>query len=191
MPMDKQTQRRLMKAKLLLIDHATQAEMSSLVSKNLSQLLSSLNVIQQKICIGAFAPIAQEPRLDLLHSAELEKLTSYPAFNQDLQVMIFKMSRWGDLVLKKDFGPEILGPAADALEVTPGLILIPGLVFGANGDRLGRGKGFYDKYLSGYRGIKIGICFGMQVVEMLPTETHDIPLDYIVTEEKIIKCKRA
>jgi 5-formyltetrahydrofolate cyclo-ligase len=189
--MDKSNHRRTMKETLSLIDEVCFAEMSSLVSKNLSQLFSELNVIQQKMCIGAFASIAKEPHLDLLRSKEIEKLTAYPVCDSNQERMAFKMARMDDLVIKRDFGPKILGPDSNAPEVAPGLILIPGLAFTVNGERLGRGKGFYDKYLCGYHGLKIGICFSVQVVSLIPTEKHDVLLDYIVTEKKIIKCERA
>ena len=95
------------------------------------------------------------------------------------------------LVIKKDFGFKILGPSLKSIEVTPEVILVPGLAFSEKGERLGRGKGFYDKYLSQYRGIKIGICFSEQLIENLPSEKHDETLDYIVTDERIINCSNA
>ena len=57
--------------------------------------------------------------------------------------------------------------------------------------RLGRGKGFYDQYLAHYSGIKVGVCFSDQIVDLVPAEKHDVNLDYIVTEKKWIKCKLA
>lgn len=67
-------------------------------------------------------------------------------------------------------------------------MLIPGLGFSAHGERLGRGKGFYDRYLSNYKGLKIGVCFDCQWSEVnLPTDSWDIKMDYIITETKCIK----
>lgn len=184
-----------MKEKLSSMSAESFNDLSSLISKNLSQLFSDQNVIQKKLIIGAFAPITKksirEPMLDLLEWEELANLTSYPAYDSELKVMTFKMARMSDLVIKKDFGPEILGPDLKSKEVVPDLILVPGLAFSESGDRLGRGKGFYDKYLEHYRGVKIGVCFGTQVVDEIPTETHDIALDYLVSEQEIKKCIRA
>ena len=188
--MTKEVLRKLMKAKLSLIDEKSFTEKSSLVSKNLSLLTSSLSIIQDEIRIGVFAPIAKEPLWYLGQAAEIEKLTAYPANGAD-NMMTYRMARMSDLVIRKDFGFEILGPSLEAPEVIPGVILIPGLVFTERGERLGRGKGFYDKYLSHYHGIKIGICFSEQLEDELPTEKHDVTLDYIVTDNKIINCKRA
>ncbi|MDD4973698.1 MAG: 5-formyltetrahydrofolate cyclo-ligase [Bacteriovorax sp.] len=189
--MTKEVLRKLMKAKLSLIDENSFTEKSTLISKNLAFLNSSLKVIQDKISIGVFAPIAKEPLWYLGFSEEIEKLTAYPAKGTDNNVMTYRMARMSDLVIKKDFGFEILGPPLESPEVIPGVILIPGLVFTERGERLGRGKGFYDKYLSQYHGIKIGICFSEQLEDSVPTEKHDVTLDYIITDEKIINCKRA
>lgn len=59
------------------------------------------------------------------------------------------------------------------------LIVVPGVAFTRNGMRLGRGKGFYDKYLSQeeFRAFKVGVCYPHQVVDALPTDPHDMPTD--------------
>lgn len=186
--MDKLQHRQLMKDKLSKIDEEQFLEKSFLISKNLSQLLSDLNVIQKKNCIGAFASFEKEPRLGFLLTDEVKGLTAYPAFDVKKNVMTYKLANFSELIEKKEFGPKILGPKLEATEVIPDVILIPGIVFSESGERIGRGKGFYDKYLANYRGIKIGLCFSLQVTQSLPTERHDVALDYIVTEEKIIKC---
>lgn len=60
-------------------------------------------------------------------------------------------------------------------------IIVPGVAFTAAGMRLGRGKGFYDKYLSqpGFRAFKAGVCYPHQVVEELPADPFDIPVDHL------------
>ena len=59
-------------------------------------------------------------------------------------------------------------------------IIVPGVAFTAAGMRLGRGKGFYDKYLSqpGFRAFKAGVCYPHQVVEELPADPFDVPVDH-------------
>jgi len=66
-------------------------------------------------------------------------------------------------------------------------IIVPGLAFDLNKNRLGRGKGCYDKYLKNYNGIKIGLCKETQIIEKVPVEEHDIKMDIIVTEKRVIK----
>jgi 5-formyltetrahydrofolate cyclo-ligase len=71
------------------------------------------------------------------------------------------------------------------------LILVPGIVFDKEGHRIGYGLGYYDKFLRKVpKAIKIGLAFDFQVVDKLPREMHDVPVDFIVTEERIIECKR-
>ena len=71
--------------------------------------------------------------------------------------------------------------ACDASQID--LIIVPGVAFTASGARLGRGKGFYDKYLAlpGMRASKIGVCFAHQLAAELPAEPHDVVMDRVVT----------
>ncbi len=62
------------------------------------------------------------------------------------------------------------------------LIIVPGVAFTKRGERLGRGKGYYDRYLAQAtcNAYKIGVCYSHQIVESLPTEQHDIIMDEII-----------
>ena len=60
--------------------------------------------------------------------------------------------------------------------------VIPGMAFDAEGHRLGRGRGYYDRFLSRVPFIyKIGLCFGFQLVEEVPTDENDIRMDLIIS----------
>ncbi len=67
------------------------------------------------------------------------------------------------------------------------LILAPGLAFTPGGKRLGRGGGFYDRLLSRKRNDArvMGVCFDLQLLDEIPEEPHDAPMDAIVTERGI------
>lgn len=65
-------------------------------------------------------------------------------------------------------------------------VLVPGLAFSTDGHRLGYGGGFYDRLLKETNGHKVGLAFHEQIVENLPTESHDVALDLIVTDQTII-----
>lgn len=57
------------------------------------------------------------------------------------------------------------------------------------GLRLGRGKGCYDRFFAANpQVLRVGVCYSVQVLDSIPTEPHDQKLDYIVSEEEIIKC---
>ncbi len=65
------------------------------------------------------------------------------------------------------------------------LMIMPAVAFTPQGDRLGRGKGFYDRYLSrkGFRAKCIGVCFNHQLLDTLPTEPHDRRTDMVITAD--------
>lgn len=80
--------------------------------------------------------------------------------------------------MREAAGSEII--ASDELA----LVLVPGVAFDRAGGRLGRGGGFYDRYLAGVaRGLRrVGVCFDAQLVDRVPREEHDALVDAIVTE---------
>ena len=63
------------------------------------------------------------------------------------------------------------------------LMIVPARAFTPNGDRIGRGGGFYDKYMSleGFRAVKYGVAFACQIFDTLPTDPHDISVDEVFT----------
>ncbi len=81
-----------------------------------------------------------------------------------------------------DLNPEFRGD-----EVAPDALIIPALAYDKSGVRLGRGGGFYDRYLSDYTGLTIGIS--KNFVEELPEEDHDQRVQYVFNLKEIIKVK--
>lgn len=73
------------------------------------------------------------------------------------------------------------------------LVLVPGLAFTRTGQRLGRGKGFYDRFLARLSADDcyfMGVCHQWQIVERIPTEATDIQLDFLLTPQELISCKK-
>lgn len=64
------------------------------------------------------------------------------------------------------------------------LIVVPGVAFDKQRNRLGRGKGYYDKILKQTRACKIGVCFDFQYLDQVPTEEHDVCMDLIIPAKK-------
>lgn len=60
------------------------------------------------------------------------------------------------------------------------VIVVPGVAFDKEGNRLGRGKGYYDKILKGILGYKIGVCFDFQLVDCVPTDDYDVRMDRVI-----------
>lgn len=69
------------------------------------------------------------------------------------------------------------------------MVIVPGVAFDNKGNRLGRGKGYYDRFLNGIRTFKIGICFDFQMCKEIPINDLDIPMDEVWTENGYISRK--
>jgi 5-formyltetrahydrofolate cyclo-ligase len=83
----------------------------------------------------------------------------------------------------------ILEPAADAPARAPDALLMPLLAVDPCGVRLGQGAGYYDLTLAGLPGaLKIGLAWDVQVVEALRADPWDVPLDWIATPTRLIRC---
>ncbi len=81
---------------------------------------------------------------------------------------------------------QIIQPKTYEIDVS----LVPGVAFDQKGNRVGFGKGYYDRILKKIKGIKIGLCFDFQIKEKLPYSSHDVRMDTIITEKRkiIINC---
>lgn len=73
-------------------------------------------------------------------------------------------------------------PVVDRTEI--GLVLVPCLMCDREGYRLGYGGGYYDRWLAGYRGFTVCVCPEERVMDCLPREEFDVPVDLVLTEEK-------
>lgn len=97
----------------------------------------------------------------------------------------FRTNSWGI--------PEPNGPHFDIAGITGTIVLVvPGLAFDTNGGRLGRGKGFYDRFLenSCYPLISCGVCFEEQLVSSVPRQNHDKRVDMLLTDKRHIHCTK-
>ncbi|NLW40703.1 MAG: 5-formyltetrahydrofolate cyclo-ligase [Tissierellia bacterium] len=90
---------------------------------------------------------------------------------------------------------DILAPKEEYIrEIHPkeiDVVLVPGVVFTPAGYRIGYGGGYYDRFFSKNKDIyKIGLCFDMQIADEIPIDLYDIPVDIIITEDRIIDCSK-
>lgn len=69
------------------------------------------------------------------------------------------------------------------------IIIVPGLCFSPDGSRLGYGKGYYDRFLQNKSLISIGLCYNSFIINNIPADKYDIPVDYIISEKRIYNCK--
>ena len=69
-------------------------------------------------------------------------------------------------------------------------VFVPGVAFDRNGNRLGRGAGWYDRLLGrlGARAPRVALAYEFQLLEEVPTEPGDLPVHYVVTEDRVVAC---
>ncbi|MBM65731.1 MAG: 5-formyltetrahydrofolate cyclo-ligase [Myxococcales bacterium] len=80
-------------------------------------------------------------------------------------------------------------PPIGAPIVHPDVILVPGLAFAEDGSRLGRGQGFYDRYLATHETLSIGVVDEAGLLASVPREAHDARMDVIVTQDRVLDRK--
>lgn len=138
--------------------------------------------------VMAYAAIPPEVDLSLVLEAILAagKTLVLPRCEEDGIMTARRIDDLGQLVSGAYGIPEPTpdAPVISAKEIV--LILVPGLAFDAAGRRLGRGKGYYDRFLADFCGKTMGICG--QLMQEIPVEPHDITMDAIATDHGIIFC---
>lgn len=71
------------------------------------------------------------------------------------------------------------------------LIIVPGVAFDSKGSRIGFGKGYYDRFLQENKeALKVALAFEEQIVDSIPAELHDISVDMIITEKRVVRCNK-
>src|SRR5579862_2932379 len=147
--------------------------------------------LQSAHTILFFAPLPDEldvwPLLEKLLPAK--KICALPAFDPDTQS--YSSRRVKNLetdIFTGKFG--ISEPLLECEEIPLDkfdLVLVPGMAFDLNGNRLGRGRGFYDRILSAASGVKCGVAYDFQIVEKIPVEPHDARVTFIFTPTKCVR----
>ncbi len=72
------------------------------------------------------------------------------------------------------------------------LVLVPGVAFDTAGNRIGFGAGYYDRFMKRLKAgaVKAALAYSFQIVDAVPSDEYDIPVDYLINEKNIIKCSR-
>lgn len=64
------------------------------------------------------------------------------------------------------------------------MIVVPGMAFDSNGNRVGRGRGYYDRLLASTKALKVGVAYDCQMVDSIEVDSYDQPVDIVITETR-------
>lgn len=183
--------RRIKKEEILSLPHEVRVKKDIQIGEWLKAYLeyywknSPSQKNQSILNLGVYSPLKDEVVWDsALVDLGFIKLC-YPSYLSEGR-MVFRQCSQEDLLYTRDFGVSIGAPSIDAIEEVPDICLIPGLCFTREGHRLGRGKGYYDRYLENFSGVKIGIAYSEQFEAELPCEEHDQLLDGVISEQGVL-----
>jgi 5-formyltetrahydrofolate cyclo-ligase len=88
--------------------------------------------------------------------------------------------RFGILEPLPEFRRTVLPNASD-------IVVVPGIGFTPEGNRIGYGGGYFDRFLAGFTGVSAALAYSMQIVPSVPEEPHDVPVDIVVTESDVFR----
>ncbi|MEM0467419.1 MAG: 5-formyltetrahydrofolate cyclo-ligase [Candidatus Thermoplasmatota archaeon] len=109
------------------------------------------------------------------------------------KILLSRLNSWDDL---EEGSYHILEPKQKKIDEIPlkdiDLIFVPGIAFDPSGNRIGHGHGYYDRLLMMAKDkLKIALAFELQIVDHIPEEKHDVRMNTIITEQRIIHCSNA
>jgi len=141
--------------------------------------------------ISGYVPINNEvdilPYIKELYDNDKSKILLFPKIINN-EISMFKINDFYNDFVKGKYNI----PEPNTIEYLDfiDIVLIPGVVFGKNGYRIGYGKGYYDRFLIKNKNrikYKIGISYDFQLTKEIPHNENDQKLDYIISESEIIR----
>lgn len=156
-------------------------------SDDIAQRLLDASLFSCPANIALYASIHQEVLTEGIFT-RLKQMGCRIMFPRALRdtLNFVEVSSWDDLKPGSWRIPEPkLGSVVNLEDIEA--VLIPGLAFDEAGNRLGFGKGFYDRSLRNYAGLKIGLGYDFQVLPAIPRADHDLVCDVIVTEKRLVR----
>lgn len=182
--MEKNRIRRQIKAQVLSLTEAIQRAQSQSVAERIEALVAE----RKPRVVALFSPLRDEvqilPLAKKLASAcrvVLPRVGDRADGTPEMEFFDYEPSS----LIEGAYG--IIEPQGDKVCATEeiDLMVVPGVAFTRDGVRLGRGKGYYDRYLAreGFRAYTVGVCYACQLLRELPSEEHDRRVDIVVVGE--------
>lgn len=179
--MDKDTLRRRIRARKSLLDAVEAAKAAEQVFSRLESLVAF--TMADRILIYNSLPDELSTR-DFISRWKSVKHFFLPRVNGiDLDILPYDSTRMslGAFRIEEPQGDDITDPALMEL------IIMPAMAYDRKGNRLGRGKGYYDRLLPRSKALRIGVAYDFQLVDELETDPFDQPVDIVITESGIYR----
>lgn len=173
------------RAAMKWLDRALTAEERRAASRRIFARVAASPEFAAARCVGLFCSLPDEP----------DTAEALAAWSRRKRVVVPRVE--GEELRFYDYDPATLvrgafgiaEPGVEARLCRPDeidLLIVPGVAFARSGARLGRGKGFYDRYLSqpGVRAVCIGVCHACRLVDTLPVDPHDVAMQRVVSDEE-------
>ena len=159
-------------------------------SQSIIERIRRLDIFADAKRIGLYHAWPDEPDLARLVREYVQtKQLFIPRVEGD-DIAFYAYTGEADLEAEGAYG--IAEPTADAataiLPSSLDLLLVPGVAFDRKGSRMGRGKGYYDRFLPATQARLIGVTFSYRLLEELPTDPWDRPMDGVITESETLFC---
>ena len=179
--MTKDEIRSVMRAKRRALSAETAAKNSAEISKRLFALPEFRRSETVMVYMSAFKEPSTDAILDRVLS---EKRAVVPVCDTEKHTIIPSYINSKNDLASGAYGirepKNIMKADIDDID----LALVPGLAFDLHGARIGFGEGYYDRFLSEFRGVKLGICHDFQLLSEIPSLDHDSAMDIIITEKR-------
>lgn len=159
------------------------------LQENIFRLFKESDLYKNADCIFCYSAIGSEASVDSVIESALKdgKKVALPVCLDEKGNMEFYFIKSLDDTAKGMYG--IKEPDTDrctkAIFDKSTVCLVPGLSFDLKGNRLGYGKGYYDRFLSCFSGKSVGICFESCLCDELIIDEHDKKVNYLITDKKI------
>lgn len=180
---DKPTLRQLMRARLRAIDETTRSRAAVQIA---AHILRHASAWPSGATVSLFGGLKNEPDfLPLILPPLLAQGVRLTCFQIDSGALRPRQIRGMDDLQRGQMNVWEPRPICQAVEIAAlDLILVPGLAFTREGERLGRGGGYYDRLLSHpqCQAHRLGIALDVQIIDVIPTEPHDQRVHQIITE---------
>lgn len=152
------------------------------IAKSVESFLDS--IASQSDIIAFYWPMPGEPNLLPIFEKYKNRIVLPKLKGTWMDLCKFE----GEDIMEESDVKNLMQPKSNK-KIVPDIVLVPGYGFSISGARVGAGVGHYDRYFSNNsdkKMIKIAVSFHENIYEDLPQESHDIRLDYVITDKKII-----